>query len=185
MNIMYPTTFGKFVEPQTVSSHFHLREGDTVADFGAGSGHYMKPLSMLVGKSGSVYLCEVQKNLVDTLGIKAREQNLTNVHPMWCNFETKGGVKLNDGMLDAALVSNTLFQLEDKESALVEVMRVLRKGGKLFIIDWTDSFGGLGPHPDHVVTEGDARALGEKVGFVFDHTFPAGDHHYGLVFRKA
>jgi ubiquinone/menaquinone biosynthesis C-methylase UbiE len=181
---MYPTTFGKFVEPGTVSSHFHLREGDKVADFGAGSGHFMKPLSALVGKSGSVYLCEIQRNLVDALGIRANELHLTNVHPMWCDFEAPGGIKLGDDTLDAGLLSNTLFQLTNKEVSLREVARVLRKGGKLFIIDWTDSFGGMGPQPGHVVTETEAKATAEKAGLSFEHTFPAGDHHYGLVFRK-
>jgi ubiquinone/menaquinone biosynthesis C-methylase UbiE len=181
---MYPTTFGKFVEPATVSSHFHLREGDKIADFGAGSGHYMKPLSEAVGKEGSVYLCEIQKNLVDALGIKASEAHLANVHPMWCDFETASGVKLVDGTLDAGLLSNTLFQLTDKDASLREIARVIRSGGKLFIVDWSDSFGGMGPTPNLVVVEEEAKKLAERTGFTFEHTFPAGDHHYGLVFRK-
>ncbi|HEU4677818.1 MAG TPA: methyltransferase domain-containing protein [Candidatus Paceibacterota bacterium] len=182
---MYPRTFGKFAEPKTVASHFHLREGDSVADFGAGSGHYMEPLSALVGRTGSVYLCDIQKNLVDSLGARARERRLSNTHPMWADVETKGGVRLRDEALDAVLISNLLFQLHDREAGLREAARVLRKGGKLIVVDWTDSFGGLGPHPDHVVREADAKALGEKTGFSFERTFPAGDHHYGIVFRKA
>ncbi len=181
---MYTPTIGKFAEPRIVCSHFHLREGDSIADFGAGSGHYMKPLSEAVGKSGKVYLCEIQKALVEGLGIKAREQHLLNVHPVWCDFETIGGTKLKDGTLDAGLISNTLFQATDKEIALKEVARVLRKGGKLFIIDWTDSFGGLGPQPGHVVREEDAKVLAQSVGFTFDRSFPAGEHHYGLAFRR-
>lgn len=181
---MYPKTTGRFVEPEVVTTHFHLREGDTVADFGAGSGHYMKPLSKAVGVSGTVYLCEIQKNLVDALGIRGREEHLTNTHPIWCDFETVGGVKLSDETLDVALLSNTLFQLIKKEESLKEIARTLRKGGKLIIIDWTDSFGGMGPAPEHVVTETQARTIAETVGFSFERTFPAGEHHYGLVFRK-
>jgi len=181
---MYPTTFGKFVEPATVASHFHLREGDKVADFGAGSGHYMKPLSLAVGKSGAVYLCEIQKNLVDALGVKAREQHLVNVHPVWCDFEAPNGIKLSDGTLDAGLLSNTLFQLTNKEASLREIARVIRSGGKIFIVDWTDSFGGMGPTPELVIVEEEAKKLAEGTGFTFEHTFPAGDHHYGLIMRK-
>ena len=175
---------GRFMEPQAVSSHFHLREGDVVADFGAGSGHYMKPLSEAVGKSGRVYLLEIQKGLVDTLGTRAHELKLTNVHPVWCDFEAEGGTKLGDGILDAGVLSNALFQLTNKDSALKEISRTMRKGAKLFIIDWTDSFGGLGPQQSHVVSEGDARSLAEKAGFSYDRSFPAGDHHYGLALRR-
>lgn len=181
---MYPTVTGKFADPQNITTHFHLREGDTVADFGAGSGHYMKPLADNVGKSGKVYMTEIQKNLVDALGTKAREAGLTNVRPLWCNLEAVGGTKLNDGLLDAGLLSNTLFQFTEKDAALTELARVLRIGAKLFVIDWSDSFGGLGPRPVDVVTETDAKMLVEKHGFVFERSFPAGDHHYGLAFRR-
>ena len=175
---------GKFIDPNVVCSHFHLREGDAVADFGAGSGHYMKPLSHAVGSSGKVYLCEIQKNLVEALGHTMHELHLKNVHPLWCDVEAQGGVKLKDGTLDAGLISNTLFQFTDKDAALTEIARVLRKGAKLFVIDWTDSFGGLGPHSGHVVTQDEARRLTEKAGFSFDREFPAGAHHYGFAVRK-
>jgi len=181
---MYPTTFGTFADPNTIVGHFHLREGDVVADFGAGSGHYMKPLADAVGKEGRVYLCEIQKNLVDALTVKAHEARLTTVYPVWCDFETPGGTKFKDGQLDAVLLSNALFQIVDKEIALQECARSIRSGGKLFVIDWTDSFGGLGPTPQHVVTEDRARTLLLNAGFSIDHTFPAGDHHYGLACRK-
>lgn len=181
---MYPATFGKFVDPKIASSHFHLQEGDVVADFGAGSGHYMKPLAHAVGTAGKVYLCEIQKELVDALGVTAREQRLSNVFPLWCDIEALGGIKLSDGVLNAGLLSNVLFQFTNKESALREIARVMKKGGKLIVIDWTDSFGGLGPQSGAVVTEADARKMLELAGFSYERTFPAGDHHYGIVYRK-
>lgn len=181
---MYPSQFGKFVDPQATATHFHLKEGDVIADFGSGSGFYMKPLSDGVGKSGKVYLCEIQKNLVDSLGIKAREQHLTNIYPVWCDIEAHQGTKFKDASLDAVLLSNVLFQFEQKDVALTEVSRVLRKGGKLFLIDWTDSFGGLGPRSVDVVRESDARIILEQTGFACDSTFPAGDHHYGIICHK-
>ncbi len=181
---MYPKVMGKFVEPQVVTSHFHLRESDVVADFGAGSGHYMKPLADAVGKAGRVYLCEIQKNLVDALGIRAHELHLPNVHPVWCDLEMPNGTKLKEGLLDAGLLSNTHFQITNKSAALAEIARVTRKGGKLFVVDWTDSYCGMGPHPDHIIREDAARALLAQAGFTVEHTFPVGEHHYGLACRK-
>ena len=51
-------------------------------------------------------------------------------------------------------------------------------------IDWTDSFGGLGPQPGHVVIESEATTLLTKAGFTCERTFPAGEHHYGIACRK-
>ncbi len=175
---------GRFADPGAIVTHFHLREGESVADFGAGAGNFMKPLSTLVGPSGRVYACEIQKGLVDKLGNRALDEHLNNVHPVWCDLESIGGTKLADGLLDAGVLANTLFQLEDKETALREMARVIRKGGKFFVIEWSDSFGGIGPQPQHVVREDAARALVEAAGFVYERSFPAGDHHYAFSARR-
>ena len=179
-----PMVQGRFVEPGVVSTHFHLREGDTVADFGAGSGYFMEVLAELVGKTGVVYACEIQKELSIKLGEQARSKGLTQVSALWSDVEELGGSKIPDGVLDAAVVVNTFFQFEDKATALQEISRTMRSGGKLFIIDWSESFNGLGPQPEQVVSEADAKAHAEEQGFVFEHSFDAGDHHYAIALRK-
>lgn len=173
----------RFVVPEVVVSNFHLRPGDVVADFGAGQGFFAKTLSKQVGREGTVYACEIQKQLVEAIGEMARTQHLGNISPVWCDLEELNGTKIPEGTLDAAIVVNSFFQFEDKATTLEEIKRTLRQGGKLFIIDWAESFGGLGPHPDQVVSEATTRALAEEHGFVYERAFDAGDHHYGLAFR--
>jgi ubiquinone/menaquinone biosynthesis C-methylase UbiE len=178
------STQGAFMDPRAVTTHFHLREGDVVADFGAGAGFYLTALSAAVGNEGKVYACDIQKVLVDRLTNKIHEERLTNVHPVWCDLEEPGGTKLRDGLLDVGLLINTLFQIQDKATALKEFARVIRKGGKFFVVDWQDSFGGLGPHPSSVVPVPAARELVEAHGFAYERDFPTADHHYGLAFRR-
>ena len=173
----------RFVIPDVVASQFHLREGDTVADFGAGSGYFVKVLGQTVGPEGLVYACEIQKSLVEKIGEHARTLGLENVRPLWCDLEEPGGSKVPDGVLDAGIVVNTLFQLEDRETAVLEMRRTLRTGGKLLVIDWTEGAAGMGPQPDRLVSADDCKALFESHGFVFERDFPAGEHHYGLAFR--
>ncbi len=173
----------RFVVPDEVVEHMHVRAGDVVADFGAGSGYFIPTLAAAVGPEGKVYACEIQKQLVDTLGEIARDKGLANVDPLWCDLEAEQGTKLADNTLDVGLLVNTLFQLEEKNTALEELKRVLRPGAKLFVVDWSESFQGLGPTAEHVVTEADARALFETAGFTFERTIESGAHHYGLAFR--
>jgi ubiquinone/menaquinone biosynthesis C-methylase UbiE len=179
-----PLLTGRFVDPHTVSTHFHIKEGDTVADLGAGSGYFMEILAKLVGVEGTVYACEIQKDLSVKLGEIARSKGLAQVSPLWSDIEELGGSKIPDGVLDVAIMVNTFFQFEDKTGALQEVSRTLRSGGKLFIIDWSESFGGLGPQPGQVVSEQEAKALAEQQAFMYERSFDAGDHHYGLALRK-
>jgi len=175
---------GRFVVPQVVASHFHIREGDTVVDLGAGSGYFLPVLVERVGATGTVLACEIQKTLVEKLGNLARQNGWSTVQPIWSDLEEVEGTKIPSDSVDVALMVNTFFQLEDKPTALAEVERILRPGGKFFVIDWSESFGGLGPQPGDVVSAETAEALVETAGFVLDRSFDAGDHHYGLAFRK-
>ncbi|MCA9361309.1 class I SAM-dependent methyltransferase [Candidatus Kaiserbacteria bacterium] len=182
MDNVLPTR--RFVEPSVVTSHFLLREGDVVADFGAGSGFFVEILSRAVGPQGVVHALEIQKELVEKIGDIARQKGLANVNPKWCDIESLNGTGLPDESLDVAIMVNTLFQFEDKPTGLREVERTLHAGGKFILIDWSESFGGIGPQIDQVLNKNDARALAEGVGFTFEREFDAGDHHYGLAFRK-
>lgn len=183
MNI-YTGTQETFVNPQNAVTHFHLHEGDTVADFGAGSGHYMRPLANVVGSGGMVYLCEIQKPLVEALGNQARDARLKNIKIVWGDVEAPRGTQIQDGLLDAVLLSNILFQATDKEAVFRECERVLKRGGKLIVIDWASACIGLGPRPEDVFTEHQASEMVQRFHFSFDRTFPAGGHHYGIIFRK-
>ena len=174
----------RFVDPNVVVSHFHIRKGDVVADFGAGSGFFVEALAQHVGSEGKIFACEIQRELVEKIGALVRSKGLFMVEPLWCDFETPGGSKLADKSVDCAIMVNTLFQIDDQKTAIHEEERTVRPGGKFFLIDWSESFGGLGPHPDQVITQHQAQALIESSGFVFERTFDAGDHHYGLAFRK-
>jgi ubiquinone/menaquinone biosynthesis C-methylase UbiE len=175
---------GRFVIPEVVATHFHIKPGDQVADFGAGGGFYLKVLSKAVGSEGKVYACDIQKQLVEKIGDFARLSGLQNIYPLWCDLEEVGGIKLANDRLDAGILVNTLFQFEQKAVALREIRRVLRPGGVLHIIDWSESFGGLGPQPKDVITKDQAISLCESEQFILEREYPAGDHHYGFAVRK-
>lgn len=182
--IMTTPIGGCFVMPDKVVSHFHLKSGDVVADYGAGSGFFLKFLSDAVGDTGKVYAIEIQKQLVEKLSEQAKLQGLQNIHPLWCDLEEAGGITIADRTLDAGILINTFFLIEDKTTALTEMIRTLRSGAQFIIIDWSESFAGMGPQPSQVITAAETTALCEAQGLVFEREIPAGEHHYGLVFKK-
>ena len=175
----------RFIVPEVLATHFHLRPDDHVGDFGAGVGSFEPILSRLVGPTGRVYAVEIQKSLVEALAAKIQSSRLGNVEAIWGDLEAENGTKIKDGALDAAVMINCLFQVEDKPMAIREMTRALRSGGKLLIVDWSESWGGIGPQINQVLSEADTRDLIESEGLVFERSFDAGEHHYGLAFRKA
>src|SRR3989338_8104424 len=176
--------FSMFSDPAQCIEQFDLQSGSRVADLGAGMGAFSIPAAKAVGEAGKVYAVEIQKGLLDRLKNEARAARAGNVEALWGDVERVHGTHLSDASVNACVASNVLFQVEDKDGFVTEVKRILRPGGKLLLIDWSDSFSNIGPHKDHVVAEADARALFEKAGFRFVKQINAGEHHYGLIKKK-
>ena len=124
----------------------------------------------------------MQKDLVKKLESDIKHWGLSNIDCIWGDIERKGGTKISDHSMDAVIASNVLFQAEDKLGLIDEAKRVLKKGGKVLLIDWSGSFGGMGPTSEHIVTESMAKELFEKRGFKFLENIPANVHHYGIIF---
>jgi ubiquinone/menaquinone biosynthesis C-methylase UbiE len=161
-----------------------LREGMKVGELGAGSGHYALAAAHIVGSSGHVYAVDIQEELLAHVKDAATQQHLRNIGTIWGDIEKMGGTKLRDKALDAAIIANTLFQMEDRQGAVAEIDRILKPGGKLLVIDWAGAYGGIGPAPQHVFSEHQAEELFIGAGFHKTKAFRAGAHHYAIVFTK-
>lgn len=173
-----------FSNPTQNVRHFGFKEGMHVADFGSGSGAYTLALATLVGRSGVVYAVDIQRDLLTRIQNNATQEGHENVEIIWGDIESSESIGIKDGLLDGVVLANTLFQVEDKIAAIKEAWRVLKPGGILAVIDWTDSFGGLGPQQNHVITQTEATLICTDNGFAFKNEFNAGEHHYGLVCIK-
>ncbi len=173
-----------FLNPTRTLRAAKLHEGERVADFGAGSGFFTRAAARLVGGKGLVWAVDVHQEMLPRIKKLALEEGLSNVEVVHGDVERAGGSHLPEDNFDLVLVSNLLFGAENKEQIVKEAKRVLRKGGRVLVIDWAGSFGGMGPHPEAVVTADHARTLFELGGFLFVEEVPAGSHHWGLLFRK-
>ncbi|MDO8492931.1 MAG: methyltransferase domain-containing protein [bacterium] len=173
-----------FADPTENLKNLNIKEGWHVADFGTGSGFYALGLAKRVGEAGKVYAIDVQKDLLTKLANHAKKEGLGNIEVVWADIDEVGGTKLGDSSMDAVVVSNVLFQSENKANLAMEVSRVLKPGGEALIIDWADSYGGLGPKSDQIFSSEDADKLFVKSGFGLEKSFDAGEHHWGLLLKK-
>lgn len=171
-----------FSNPEQNVAQLSLLDGMVVADFGAGSGAYSRACSNKVGYNGKVYAIEVQKELVKKLESEMKHWGISNVECIWGDIEKKNGTKLADHTVDAVIISNVLFQAEDKLGLIDEAKRILKKKGKILLIDWSDSFGGMGPDIEHIISETAATDLFNKRGLKLESKITAGAHHYGIIF---
>lgn len=174
----------EFADPKTNALQLGVRPGQRVADLGTGSGHYALALAHVVGAEGKVYAIDVQEDVLARLRNDAKHHKVKNIETVWGDIEKPGGTKLKDESMDAVVLSNTLFQLEDKQAAVTEVQRILKSGGKALVVDWAGAYDGLGPHADSVVPEHAAEELFIGAGFHKAKGFRGGPHHYAIVFTR-
>ncbi|MDP3965173.1 MAG: methyltransferase domain-containing protein [bacterium] len=177
-------THSPFAHPARNVGALGITPGMKVADFGSGGGAYTLAIAESLTNSGHVYAIDVQRDLLRKTKNEAHKRGYKNVEIIWGDLEYAGAAKIADGALDVVLISNLLFQINDKNAVLAEARRVLKPSGRLVIIDWSDSFGGMGPQEVDVVTKEATESLALSCGFEHVREFPAGSHHYGLVFRK-
>ena len=173
-----------FANPKRNIEQFMLEKGMHVADFGAGAGYLAVEAAEAVGKEGNVYVIDIQQELLTKSLHLAKEHHLESIIFIHGDLEQEKGSTLEDESVDAVIISNMLFQVENKSAVVRESHRVLKKQGRLLLVDWRDSFGGVGPQSEHVITEDEARKLVEKEGFTSVSDIDAGTYHYGIIFKK-
>ena len=171
-----------FSSPRENILQLGLHEGMKVGDFGAGSGHYARAAAAVVGAGGKVYAIDVQEDVLKHIKLNTHEHHQRTIEMLWGDIEKSGGTHLRDASLDAVILANTLFQIENRFGCLGEIKRVLKPGGKLMIVDWAGSYGGMGPAPGKVVSEHETEAFFINGGFHKVKSFRAGPHHYGVIF---
>lgn len=174
-----------FSKPASIIKYVGIVEGMKVADFGSGLGAYTKEASKRVGMTGRVYAIEIQREIRDRLIKELQEEGIANTEVIVGNIEKQGGTALKDHVIDVVLLANILFLVPDKVSLMREVVRVLKPAGKVLVVDWTDSFGNIGPIPDMVVKSVEVEQLFNAHGFsLFEEIPESGEHHYGMIFVR-
>jgi ubiquinone/menaquinone biosynthesis C-methylase UbiE len=173
-----------FLSPKDTIATAKIAEGEKIADFGAGSGFFTRAAAHATGKGGVVWAVDVHRDLLPRIKNVGLAEGLENIEVVHGDCEKHGGSHLPEGSFDLVIAANIFFCAEHKEGLVEEMYRVLRLGGRALVVDWEDSFGGLGPHPDHVVSKEKILKLFEAHHFAYMDAVPAGKYHWGFLVRK-
>ena len=168
-----------FLNPQEVLEELKIEGQMIVADFGSGSGGWAIPLAKRL-KFGKVYAIDILEEPLSALKSKAEIQRVYNIEIINSNVER--GVKLPDLSCDLVLVTNLLFQVEDKKKVLTEAKRVLKKGGEILVVDWIPQ-ASQGPAEGKISAK-EVKEMAKNLNLKLEREFQAGIYHYGLIFVK-
>lgn len=168
-----------FLNPSKVLDILDLKESLTAADFGSGSGGWAIPLAKRL-KQGKVYAIDILQEPLSALKSKTRLENILNIEIVKSDVERTS--KLLSNSCDLILMTNLLFEVDDKKKTMEEGKRVLKKGGKLLIVDWKKE-APLGPK-DKVSVE-EIKKIAREIDFKLEKEFEAGLYHWGMVFKRS
>jgi ubiquinone/menaquinone biosynthesis C-methylase UbiE len=110
-----------------------VKEGNVVADLGAGTGHHTVKLAKLVGAKGKVYAVDIQKEMIAMLEKRLKNEKITNVKTI---HNTEKDPKLPAGELDMILMVDVYHELSYPYEVMVELVKSLKPGGRLVFVEF-------------------------------------------------
>jgi len=168
-----------------ILSKMGLGERQKVAELGCGNfGFFVFPLARLVGRQGKVYAVDIIKSTLEEIAKEAKKENLSQITTIWSNLEIFKATKIETNSLDGALLVNVLYQSDKRIEILREAVRLLKRGGKLLIVEWKNTDLPFGPDPEKRVKIESIRMAAPKIGLEPEEEFSAGPYHYGLILTK-
>ncbi|MCD6500880.1 class I SAM-dependent methyltransferase [bacterium] len=170
----------EFVNPIEILNQIGLKANMIAADFGSGSGGWTIPLARKL-EDGQVFAVDIQEEPLSVLESRAKLQGISNIQKIIANVEEKiPGI--SDLTCDLVLVTDLLFQIEDKKGVFEEAKRILKPGGKILVVEWIPGVS-LGPKGGAPSKE-EVKEITKNLGFRLEKEFKAGDYHFGFVFVK-
>lgn len=168
-----------FLDPEKVLSQLKLKKDMIVADFGSGSGGWVIPLAKKL-EDGQVFAIDILEEPLSALRSRALLGKIFNIKPILADVEKN--IDLPKESMDIILMTNILFQVDDKKKVLEQGKRFLKKGGKILVVDW-EKDAPLGPKEGRLPAE-EIKTMVSEIGLKLEKEFPAGSQHYGLIFIK-
>lgn len=170
---------------ESILRKMSVEEKQKVAELGCGNfGFFVWPLARLVGRRGTVYAVDILKSTLEEIARQAKSDNLSQVKTVWSNLEIFRATAIETSSLDNALLVNVMHQSKKRIDLLREAIRLLKRGGKLLIVEWKNSDSPFGPQTTERIKPESLKSAAPKLGLEISEEFEAGPYHYGLVLTK-
>lgn len=170
-----------YQKPHEVIEALAIREGEVIADIGAGSGYFTLRLARHVGPSGHVYAVDVSPDMIRHLNTRVRDAGLLNVSSILSPPDDP----LLPRQVDRFLIVNVWHHIEDQAGYLARMKKLLKPGGQIVMIDFHARELPVGPPAGMKIAREDLLEQMTANGFrlVKEHTFLP--YQYFLVFEPA
>lgn len=171
-------------EMQRLKQALALQPGGVVADVGAGKGELTLALAREVAPRGRVFSTEIDAARLKQIRVAVAKAGIGNVTVVEARSHETG---LPPSCCDAIVVRRVYHHLTDSSSVNASLLRSLRPGGVLAVIDFPPPFfwsrGSLGVPASDVITEVTASGF-ELIQLIEDWPGRGPLGSYCVLFRR-
>jgi ubiquinone/menaquinone biosynthesis C-methylase UbiE len=169
-----------YQKPHEVITALKLKEGEAIADIGAGSGYFTFRLAHHVGDTGRVYAVDVGADMIVHLNRRSRDLQLKNVVTI---LAAPDDPLLADASVDRFFICDTWHHIENHDRYLALLKKMLKPGGQIVMVDFKKEQTPMGPPMEMRIDRADLVKEMETNGFkvAAEHTFLP--YQYFLVFK--
>jgi ubiquinone/menaquinone biosynthesis C-methylase UbiE len=171
----------KVLPPKEVLLKLGLSNTDTFADIGCGIGYFTLPAAQILDETGKVYAVDVSQEMLEEVKKSAEENAFTNIELI---KSEEYALPLPDDSVSYCFSCNVLHEIKDLKHFIKELIRIVKKNGKLVIIEWNDHIADWGPSADHRLPSSVLQELIQAEGLQVDSPIDIGGYFYGLICRK-
>lgn len=158
-----------------------VKDGDDVADIGAGSGYFTLPLARAVSPSGIVFAVDIQPEMIEFLAARARTENVQNIKPILGKIDD---ICLAPQSVDLVLLVDAYHEFDHPWEMMRSIARALRPGGRVALVEYRGEDPEVPIKPLHKMTQEQARIELEAVGLIFERNDSSLPIQHLLWFRK-
>jgi len=168
-----------YQKPHEVMEALAVKEGEVVADIGAGSGYFALRLAKHVGASGHVYAVDVSPDMIRHLNTRIRDAGVTNISTVLAPPDDP----LLPQPVDRFLIVDVWHHIDDRPGYLAKMKKLLKPGGRVVMIDFHKRELPVGPSVGMKIAREDLLKQMAANGFrlAAEHTFLP--YQYFLVFE--
>ena len=168
-------------KPDQVLKALDLKNGDVVADIGAGSGYFSRRFARAVAPDGKVYAVDVAGDILDYLKQRADREGLRNIVTI---VSQPVDPLLPTNSVDWAFFCDTTHHIEHRVYFYRKLLPALKPHGRMAIIDYPPDSGHAPHKPEELVPRSQVISEAEQAGFRFIRDFQFLPYHYFLIFEK-
>ncbi len=159
-----------------------LPQGIVFLDAGCGDGYFSLEASLRLGEKSKIIAIDIHKESLEKLEKEIKERGIKNIETLIADITKR--LPLKNESVNIYFMSNVLhgFDEEEKQKVIEEAKRVLKKRGKIVVIEFKKEAMSIGPPFEIRISEEELTQLLEKYGFQLEKTYKVGSYNYLSVF---